>query len=572
MSWVDSGGDVYITSGNVGIGVISPGEKLEVAGNIVLGNGNYLYFGSASGASVQGDNTNTNLNLRASNSLKLLQGGSNSFVAEVGYNDFYKKARLRSVPLYFNTNDASSIQDTGTNSMAFTVPGGSYFLFNNGNVGIGTTSPEEKLEVSGNIKASGNVIIPSTGKVYLSGAGGARYMADNTTQGWIDVVGKLAVGGGFGFTGVTFDTDGTIRTNGNLHVRRDGDPGDVTLLYLGRTEDTTYQGSTVPRHTNYLFWQNRFNKDGWYWGGWNTFRHPATVPGAGTVNVEDGYGYYPFRNWGKNVLLEANGAIVSKKYLVAPQLIFQNPRHVDLVDGAAKSPNGYDRKDHPYLTLTNPAATATTTGAGGAIPNQDDGPINSISVDTITNFQVGDEVLISKSGVAEINVISALASSPATMSFSRGSIGFATGATITRVRELGGIQHNTADFDVKIVRDGSHMVLYDGIATAGKQLSDLVMGASGASNLKVDSGETSSYFSIAASARSSDPLTTIYLNTTFSDELNYVVILTPRNSADSWGVTLEVKDRTTSSFTVIARNNDPNATASFYIQWLAIGT
>jgi cytoskeletal protein CcmA (bactofilin family) len=40
-------------------------------------------------------------------------------------------------------------------------------LFSEGSVGIGTSAPEEKLEVSGNIKVSGNIV--SDGDISVSG-------------------------------------------------------------------------------------------------------------------------------------------------------------------------------------------------------------------------------------------------------------------------------------------------------------------------------------------------------------------------------------------------------------------
>jgi len=40
---------------------------------------------------------------------------------------------------------------------------------NNGNLGIGTTSPSAKLEVVGNINATGNVKLSSTGYIHSGG-------------------------------------------------------------------------------------------------------------------------------------------------------------------------------------------------------------------------------------------------------------------------------------------------------------------------------------------------------------------------------------------------------------------
>jgi len=44
----------------------------------------------------------------------------------------------------------------------FPASGNSFSNANNGNLGIGTTNPSEKLEVNGNIKAHGNMIVLDT--------------------------------------------------------------------------------------------------------------------------------------------------------------------------------------------------------------------------------------------------------------------------------------------------------------------------------------------------------------------------------------------------------------------------
>ena len=101
------------TTGNVGIGTTSPGEKLEVDGEVRLSSGHRLQF------------TNDNVGLyRDSNDLRL-----------AGYTGIHF--------LSSTTTMTSQVE-----RMRIT---------NAGDVGIGTTSPTEKLSVVGNISASGDM-------------------------------------------------------------------------------------------------------------------------------------------------------------------------------------------------------------------------------------------------------------------------------------------------------------------------------------------------------------------------------------------------------------------------------
>ena len=114
--WTDTTGGIYYNGGNVGVGTASPGAKLDVVG------------GAKIGVSVSADV------LDAVSSTTYLKGGTGGVQIQT---------------------------PNGTNRMG---------INNNGNVGIGLTTPSEKLHVNGNVKASsfiGNV----TGNV--SGSSGS---------------------------------------------------------------------------------------------------------------------------------------------------------------------------------------------------------------------------------------------------------------------------------------------------------------------------------------------------------------------------------------------------------------
>ena len=122
-SWVGKGlGFNYIPSnGRVGIGTTSPDTKLEVIGDIALG-------GTSTGPL-----------------LKAIKNGGTTYDNIIYYNN-----QVANNDLYLG-RDSSNIILRTNNSERMRITSG-------GNVGIGTTSPAEKLHVVGNIKATGDVV------------------------------------------------------------------------------------------------------------------------------------------------------------------------------------------------------------------------------------------------------------------------------------------------------------------------------------------------------------------------------------------------------------------------------
>ena len=103
--------DVVVDNGKIGIGIASPGEKLEAIGNIKMQNNNEVYLSLR----------NTEANGRQ---YALVSAGSSG---GIGVGKF---------SIYDQTADVSRLMiDTA------------------GNVGIGTMNPAEKLDVNGNVQA-----------------------------------------------------------------------------------------------------------------------------------------------------------------------------------------------------------------------------------------------------------------------------------------------------------------------------------------------------------------------------------------------------------------------------------
>ena len=120
---------IYQSTGNVGIGTTSPSQKLSVSGNISLDTGGFIY----------GDTTTPYLRLSQTNGSFLVYGG-----AGIGLYgalaDIYASNRIT-----FDTNGSEKMRIDAS-----------------GNVGIGTTTPNAKLDVNGNAIVTGSLQISSS--------------------------------------------------------------------------------------------------------------------------------------------------------------------------------------------------------------------------------------------------------------------------------------------------------------------------------------------------------------------------------------------------------------------------
>ena len=192
ISLINNSSTVLITndSGNVGIGTTSPSKKLEVSGNgtvlSAVGSGNagisilsngtdelsYIYFADTADSDVGGLIYDHSIN-----GFTVRTGGNNRhFIgSNVGIGTTSPSNRLQVTDGSIGIDSQYAIRDNRNNTIlqqsADTLPSNrtltignatySNVIIPNGNVGIGTTSPSQKLEVSNNIKAQGYLLAQS---------------------------------------------------------------------------------------------------------------------------------------------------------------------------------------------------------------------------------------------------------------------------------------------------------------------------------------------------------------------------------------------------------------------------
>jgi hypothetical protein len=137
--------------GNVGIGTIDPIHKLEVNGSM----------------GVAGIDLFNTMNVTATEAIRMIQ--NDAYIS--GYNSGHS---IRTGYLQFvSGNDVRLAAENGNALKFFTAGAERVAVLDNGNVGIGTTSPTEKLSVNGNIRSK---------KIIVSASPWPDYVFDSSYQ------------------------------------------------------------------------------------------------------------------------------------------------------------------------------------------------------------------------------------------------------------------------------------------------------------------------------------------------------------------------------------------------------
>jgi hypothetical protein len=211
--WLTNGPNVYYDFGGVGIGTSFPFFPLHVK----------KFDNTGTGVQARVSNTSTSANSLAAFSLE----GNNGSVVTQSAVDGLGTGPLGVASGYYGTytNHPVGLVTGNVERMRVTTAG---------NVGIGVTSPAEKLDVAGNIRLTGNVTYNLPRTAYISGTGWALGRSLSSTGSFTFSGGLYNDGASTAYYEVPLQLpDGVKMTQLNIYVY-DGDAVNQVAAYLYR--------------------------------------------------------------------------------------------------------------------------------------------------------------------------------------------------------------------------------------------------------------------------------------------------------------------------------------------------
>ena len=242
-TWTSNGTHQFSAlSGNVGIGTSNPLAKLEVAGNVKISNTGSIQLENshinglntlegASGLYLRANPGNANLVNIDPNGNVGIGIGSNPPQQKLEVNGTVKSTGFQMLPgagagklLQSDASGNASWVDSPSSANTWTTSGTNQFSALAGNVGIGTGTPTEKLEVTGNLKVnSGQIKLNNnhiTGLNTLEGASSLylRPGPGNASLVNIDANGSVGIGMGTAAPSYKLQVNGSVRVQDLLSV------------------------------------------------------------------------------------------------------------------------------------------------------------------------------------------------------------------------------------------------------------------------------------------------------------------------------------------------------------------
>ena len=259
-----------INNGNVGIGTTTPNARLDVSGSInISGSGTQIPFQITSGStSLMFVSSSGNIGISTATPTQLLDilgvnkdayisalvdttgkyaginiGLSGSYGGSLYYNTGTKQLRLGTTGGPGNDSAGILVFATGTNTERMRID-------STGNVGIGTTTPNAKLDVSGSVNISGSgtqipfqITSGSTSILFVSGSGRVG-IGTATPLEALDITGNLNIAGFIYRTGLS-GKRAILYTGGNSEILDLHDNGGTTKISIAANGFSYFNGGNV---------------------------------------------------------------------------------------------------------------------------------------------------------------------------------------------------------------------------------------------------------------------------------------------------------------------------------------